>query len=136
LAGSTSWTINYGTADALSGCVLLVALIRMQLLTEYCCEGEYVWASYGDNNNDNESGGGEKTLPYTLACTVKSRLGPRRHSTARREEEEEEEEEEEGGVVGACCLARVGLSSYLYRQYVTCVPPAYARGRIHPITLS
>jgi hypothetical protein len=35
----------------------------------------------------------------------------------------------------ASCLARAGLSSYLYRQYVTCVPPTYARGRIHPITL-
>ena len=34
----------------------------------------------------------------------------------------------------ASCLARAGLSSYLYRQYVTCVPPAYARGRIHPTT--
>jgi hypothetical protein len=50
-------------------------------------------------------------LPYILACTVKSKPDPRRHSTAKREEEEK----------GACFLARAGLSSYLYKLRVMCV---------------
>lgn len=51
-----------------------------------------------------------EALPYTLACTVKSKPDPRRHSTAKREEEK-----------GACFLARAGLSSYLYKLRVMCV---------------
>jgi hypothetical protein len=38
---------------------------------------------------------GKGTLPYTLACTVKSRPGLRRRPTAKREKKKEEEEEEE-----------------------------------------
>jgi hypothetical protein len=80
---------------------LLLPLSNSRLL--YHCEGEYAWASYGDNNRD-WSGGRKGTLPYTLACTVKSRPGPRRHSTAKREEAEGK---------GACSLARgdLGLPS-------------------------
>lgn len=52
-----------------------------------------------------------KALPYTLACTVKSKPDSRRHSTAKREEEEK----------GACFLVRAGLSSYLHKLRVMCV---------------
>ena len=36
--------------------------------------------------------GRRETLPYTIACMVKPRLGSRWHLTSKREEEEEEEE--------------------------------------------
>ena len=75
-----------------------------------------------------------------LACTVKSRpsLGccP---APKRGEEEEEEEEEEEKEGKEASCLVRAGLSSYLYRLFITCVhlsmwrvastPPQQRRGQ-------
>ena len=51
------------------------------------CEGVGSWASYSNNDKPWE---GKGTLPYTLACTVKSRPGSRRHQTAKREEEEKE----------------------------------------------
>jgi hypothetical protein len=52
------------------------------------CEGVGLWASYSNNNNNNKPWEGKGTLPYTLACTVKSRPSSRRHQTAKREEEE------------------------------------------------
>jgi hypothetical protein len=42
------------------------------------CEGEGLRASSGDSHHDNRPWGGKGALPYTLACTAKSRpgLGP------------------------------------------------------------
>jgi hypothetical protein len=51
------------------------------------------------------------TLPYTLACTVKSRPGSRRHRTAKREEEER---------AGLSVLPALGCLA-TYRGYVSCV---------------
>jgi hypothetical protein len=66
-------------------------------------KGRDGWASYGDNSN--WSGGGKGTLQCTLACTVKSRPGPRRHHTAKREEEEEEKGKELVVLPELGCLA-------------------------------
>src|SRR2546421_2163253 len=53
------------------------------------CEGVGSWASYSKNNNNNKPWEGKGTLPYTLACTAKSRPGSRRHQMAKREKERE-----------------------------------------------
>jgi hypothetical protein len=68
-----------------------------------------VWrASSGYNHNNNRPLG---TLPYTLACTVKSRLGL--GSTLDDNGREEGKE--------ASSSAQSGQPSYLYRLRVTCV---------------
>src|SRR5436190_14245367 len=65
-------------------------------------------------------------LPYTLACTVKSRPGPR--STTNDQERKKEEKR---------CLffARAGLASYLCRACPMCVNLSRLGGGIHPTTL-
>jgi hypothetical protein len=59
---------------------------------------------------------------YTLACTVKFRLGLRPTPNVNRGKEEGKE---------ACCLAQAGLSSYPYRLLVTCVHLSVLEA-IHP----
>jgi hypothetical protein len=57
-------------------------------------------------------GGRWGTLPYTPACTVKSRSGLVSTPNVNRRKKREKE---------ACRLAQAGLSSYLYRLLVTCI---------------
>jgi hypothetical protein len=85
------------------------------------CEGVGSWASYSNNNNNNNNNNkpweGKGTLPYTLACTVKSRPGSRRHQMAKREEEEEDEEK--GGLpVLAIYIPCTGDRASLGRKYI------------------
>jgi hypothetical protein len=74
-------------------------------------EGVGSWASYSNNNKKKKkkSWEGEETLPYTLACTVKSRPGSRRHQMAKREEEEK---------AGLSVLPELGCLA-TYRGYVS-----------------
>ena len=63
------------------------------------------------DDNNNQPRGRKGTLPYALACTVKSRLGPLSKLTTKREEEEEKD---------ACWLPELGwLATYV--GYVPCV---------------
>jgi hypothetical protein len=72
-------------------------------------KGRGLWAGSSDNGRPWDEMG---TLPYTLACMVKSRPGQGRHPTSKREKEGKKE---------LVVLPRARLSSYLYRLCVTCV---------------
>src|SRR2546423_15423044 len=62
-------------------------------------------------NNTNQPWGRKGTLPYTLACTVKSRPSPTSNLTSKREEREEKD---------ACWLPKLGwLATYV--GYLPCV---------------
>jgi hypothetical protein len=61
-----------------------------------------------NNNNNNQSWGRKGSLPYTLACTVKSRPSPQSILAIKREERKEED---------ACCLPSLGCLA----TYVGCV---------------
>jgi hypothetical protein len=63
-----------------------------------------------NNNGDNKPWVRKRTLPYTLACTVKSRLGLAPILMTKKEEKEEKD---------ACCMPRLGcLATYV--GYVPC----------------
>src|ERR1700740_2908636 len=79
-----------------------------------------------DINNNNQPWGRKGTLPYTLACTVKSRPRPTSNLTTKREEKGEKD---------ACWLPKLGWLA----TYVGYVPPcallSVPGGDIHPTTL-
>ena len=74
-------------------------------------------------NNTNQPWGRKGTLPYTLACTVKSRPSPTSNLTSKREEKGRER-----------CLfaAQAGLASYLCRLSTLRVYLSVLGGGIHP----
>jgi hypothetical protein len=75
---------------------------------------EMYWEGIGfveDNNNDDRPWGRKGTLPYTLACMVKSGSSPTSTVTTKREEKGEKD---------ACWLPELGcLATYV--GYVPCV---------------
>jgi hypothetical protein len=64
-----------------------------------------------DNNNINQPWERKGTLPYTLACTVKSRPSPTSTLMTKREEKGEKD----------ACVCSPELSSYLCRLCTLCV---------------
>jgi hypothetical protein len=87
---------------------------------EYC-EGLGSW----ENNNNNHHPWGRKgTLPYTLACTIKSR--PSRTSPLMTNREEGEGKD-------VSCLPELDCPSYLCRLCTMCASLSSLRG-IHPTT--
>jgi hypothetical protein len=73
--------------------------------------------------DNNKSWGRKGPLPYTLACTVKSKSSLASLPTTKTEDKEEKK---------VIVPARVGLSSYLCRLYPVCVSLSMLGGGIHP----
>jgi hypothetical protein len=76
-----------------------------------------------NNNNNDQPRRTEGTLPYTLACTVKSRPSPTSILMTEREEKEEK---------AACRLPVLGCLA-IYVGYVPCVSVCLGeRGGVYP----